>query len=78
MITFGIDPGELITLQSEIIAALILIIPTLAAAIYASLQAFINRQKISALPTHDEVATKIHSAVNEALTTNGTTPEKSP
>lgn len=72
MIAFiAIDPAQLATLQGEIVAALVLVIPALGAAIYATLQAYVNKQKIQNRPTHNEVSDQINDAVNKALVTNG-------
>lgn len=61
------------TLEGEVIAGLILIIPVATTAVLALLQAYINKTALTTRPTHDEVSAKIQNAVNSALVQNGDT-----
>lgn len=73
MMLLTVSQSLLSTLQGEIIAGLILIVPALATAVYAALQTYVNAQRIKTRPTHDEVSAQINTAVNNALASNGTT-----
>lgn len=68
---------DLSSAESELlllaVGAAATILPALAIAIRAYLQAKANEWQIRQLPTHEEVNSKITSAVNDALASNGHT-----